>query len=201
LTQDIATGAISADSVRTAIAAIFHHSEYHRSLRGAFWQQILNWMADLTRAIVSALRRSPSLGWGIVAVLALVVGMVIARAAYVRRARRSAPRALGAVGRSTGRQDPWTMAHSEALAGRYLEAAHALYLAIIESLGRTDRVVVDSAKTVGDYSRELRRAGSGSLSLYRAFARAYEPIVWGSRDCDARSYEHLAEIAVQLAKR
>jgi hypothetical protein len=71
-------------------------------------------------------------------------------------------------------KDPWTAAHAAAMAGDYLEAAHALYFAVLQALASTDRVIIDSAKTVGDYTRELRRSSSHSLPAYRDFAKRYK---------------------------
>ena len=97
--------------------------------------------------------------------------------------------------------DPWTVAYEAARNGSYVNAAHALYAAVLQSLARSDRVLIDPAKTVGDYTRELRRISSRSLPLYRDFARLYEPVVWGSRECDGERFKQLSGIASRLAGR
>lgn len=133
-------------------------------------------------------------------VLALVL-FILSRAAYARRMERAAPQDPARVSARAGLRDPWAAAQAAALAGNYLEAAHALYFAVLQALAASDRVIVDSAKTVGDYSRELRTLSSHSLPLYHDFARAYEPIVWGSRDCDKAHFERLSGIASRLTGR
>ena len=137
-------------------------------------------------------------------VIALALGLVIViigRSVYARRMRE--PSLLGSLGERTHGElrDPWTAAQSAAATGNYLEAAHFLYYAVLQTLARSDRIVIASAKTVGDYSRELRRSSSHSLKPYRDFARLYEPIVWGSRGCDGQKFEELSRIASQLSGR
>ena len=95
--------------------------------------------------------------------------------------------------------NPWDLARSHAAAGRYIEAVHALYLALLDSIATTDRISLDPAKTVGDYRRELRSAASARLPLFSEFAVAYEPVVWGSLDCDRERYETLEAIVGRSA--
>ena len=133
-------------------------------------------------------------------VLAIVM-MVMGRVAYARRMERAAGPGTSKVLVRAGLRDPWAAAQTAALAGHYLDAAHALYFAVLQALSASDRVIIDSAKTVGDYTRELRRSSSNSLPLYRDFARVYEPIVWGSRNCDKARFEQLSGIASRLTGR
>lgn len=143
----------------------------------------------------------PLLRWVAIAAVVAVAGMIIGRVAYRRQMELAAPQNKTLGHGHTGSKDPWAAAHTAALAGNYLDAAHALYFAVLQALAGTDRVIIDSAKTVGDYTRELRRASSHSLPLYRDFAKVYEPIVWGSRDCDKARFEQLSGIASRLTGR
>jgi hypothetical protein len=143
----------------------------------------------------------PLLRWLVFALILTLAGMIVGRVAYARQMELAAPQRKARGNGRSGLKDPWASAQSAALAGNYLDAAHALYFAVLQALALTDRVIIDSAKTVGDYTRELRRSSSGSLALYRDFARVYEPIVWGSRDCDQARFEQLAGIASRLTGR
>jgi hypothetical protein len=130
----------------------------------------------------------------------LLVGTVLAGIAYRRELREPEHRGFGDRPRGAI-LDPWTEAQNAALAGNYLEAAHALYLAVLHTLAISDRLVIDSAKTVADYTRDLRGASSRSLPLYRDFARVYEPVVWGSLECDRAAFEQLSAIARRMSGR
>jgi hypothetical protein len=201
LIQTLGSRPISPDSVNRTIAAVFQQAEYRRSLRQTLIEQIFDWIGNLFKAIGASMDSHPALRYVAAALVAALVMMMMARVAYTRRMQRAAALGSSNVRSRAGLRDPWAAAHNAALAGDYLEAAHALYFAVLQALAGTDRLVVDSAKTVGDYTRELRRASSHSLPLYRDFARVYEPIVWGSRDCDKNRFDQLAGIASRLTGR
>jgi hypothetical protein len=201
LIQTLSSRAIHPDSVNRAIAAVFQQAAYRRSLRRTLAEQILDWFDSLFRAIGATMDSHPVLRYIAAAFLVALVIMIAARVAYARKMERAASHGSASVHARAGLKDPWTAAQSAALAGNYLDAAHALYFAVLQALAATDRLVVDSAKTVGDYTRELRRSSSHSLPLYRDFARVYEPVVWGSRDCDRARFEQLSGIASRLTGR
>ena len=133
-------------------------------------------------------------------VLMIVVGLMVL-IATVRYGRRwYLERRYGAVftagGRSGGvAREPWALAQSLAAAGDYTAAAHALYLALLEGLARSEQLRLHPSKTVGDYLRELRARSSSLLPTVRDFARAYELIAYGFRECDAERYARLHALA------
>jgi Domain of unknown function (DUF4129) len=79
-------------------------------------------------------------------------------------------------------------------AGRYREAALALYQALLLRLETAGAVRYDPAKTPGDYRREARRdpRAAGTLT---AFLRGFEPAVFGGRALDGEGYERLRAAA------
>ena len=192
---------ISVDSAQKAISIVFRQPEYSRSFKRTLFQEVIEWISSLFGAINSAMLAYPQLKGFFLAALVLLALLVAGRAAYARQMGMPGRRRKSGGTRSVLARDPWAHAQDEALAGRYLVAAHALYLAVLEAIAGSDRVTIDSAKTVGDYTRELRRLASDALPLYREFATAYEPIVWGSRDCDRSCYEQLSGIAARLTGR
>jgi hypothetical protein len=201
LLPNLSAQEINPDSVNRVVAAVFRQGAYRRSLRRTLAEQILDWFADLFRSVGSAMDSHPALRYIAAALILTLILMIMARVAYTRQMERAAMPARVSARQNGGLRDPWASAQNAALAGNYVEAAHALYFAVLQALAATDRLVVDSAKTVGDYTRELRRASSHSLPLYRDFARIYEPIVWGSRDCDRSRFEQLSGIASRLTGR
>jgi len=192
-----AVTAIPPDSIRETVAAVFTQRDYYRPLRRSVWQYLAGVWNDAVRAFLAAFSDVPWVKWLVIGTAAIIIATIIARMLFVRKVQRATtklPSALSPAG------DPWIAARGHAAAGRYLDAVHALYLALLESLARTDRVALNPAKTVGDYSRELRAASSRTLPLFRDFARVYEPVVWGSRDCDRKCYDTLAAIAERVVR-
>jgi hypothetical protein len=55
--------------------------------------------------------------------------------------------------------------------------------------------VLDDAKTIGDYARDLRRRAPHALPAFRAFAHTYEFAIYGVGECDALHYRQLRERA------
>ena len=104
------------------------------------------------------------------------------------------------VGGTRGRaaQDPWATAQELAAKGEFTMAAHALYLALLEGLAAREQVRLHPAKTIGDYLRELRARSSSVLPTVRDFARSYEMVAYGFRECDATRYERLQALAVSV---
>jgi hypothetical protein len=77
-----------------------------------------------------------------------------------------------------------------AAAGRFREAAVALYQALLLRLEASGVVRYDPAKTPGDYRREARRNPQAAGAL-AAFLRGFEPVVFGGRALDAAGYDRL----------
>lgn len=192
----VAAPAIPPDSVRETLAAVFAQRDYHRPLRRSVWQYLVGVWNDAMRAFFSAFREIPWVKWAVIGAALVIIATIVARVLFVRRLRRTPERTSHPSATVT---DPWIVSRAHAAAGRYVEAVHALYLALLESVALTDRLALDPAKTVGDYSRELRAASSRTLPVFREFARVYEPVVWGSRDCDRKCYDTLAAIAARVA--
>lgn len=99
-----------------------------------------------------------------------------------------------------GVADRWGEAQRLAAAGRYTEAAHALYAALLDSIARGEELRLHPSKTVGDYARDLRRRSSVLLPRFRDFARSYEVVVYGIGSCDQDRYERLYALATGMVQ-
>jgi hypothetical protein len=90
-------------------------------------------------------------------------------------------------------------ARRAAAAGRFREAAVALYQALLLRLEAAGALRYDPAKTPGDYRREARRdpRAAGALT---AFLRGFEPVVFGGRALDGDGYEQLRAVAAGAAR-
>ena len=135
---------------------------------------------------------------GIVIVLALIALVRYGHRLYLERRYGEI---LGVGGnRAAGPQDPWLTAQALAASGDFTGAAHALYLAVLEGLARREQLRLHPAKTIGDYLRELRSRSSALLPTVRDFARLYELVAYGFRECDAARYERLHALASDVIR-
>lgn len=191
-------GAVASDLIRDSVAQVFSAGVYYRPLRRSLLQYIGGIWNRIVRAFLGTFEVMPFVKWAVVGLLLALAISVTARAIVLRRTRAGKHEQTGA-GALDKLLNPWDAAKSYAAAGRHIEAVHALYLALLDSIATTDRISLDPAKTVGDYRRELRSAASARLPLFSEFALAYEPIVWGSLYCDRERYDTLEAIVRRSA--
>ncbi|MDB4912996.1 MAG: hypothetical protein JWM95_640 [Gemmatimonadetes bacterium] len=183
------------------VQAVLRDPAFHRSVRNSIADRLLIWLLDWLDRLGKAVEHLPSgrdIGLGIVALLVL---FLVARLLMVRGAERESRQATGTRRRSASQEDPWQAAELLAGAGRYEEAAHALYRGVILSLGRVDRIHLDPSRTSGDYARELRRRGSSSVAPFRAFTRRFDVAVYGHGGATAEAIEDLRQLSVPFRTR
>ena len=190
---------IPAAAARDTVAAVFRQPAYDRSLRETLWSRVLAWLAGWFGRLSDAASGSRVLYWASIALLASLVVLVVARVAYVAYARREWSEG-GARRRAAGARggDPWVLARELSQAGRFTEAAHALYAALLARLAQSERLRLHPSKTAGDYARELRARSSPAFPRFRDFARAYDVVVYGLGWCDRERYERLYALAAPL---
>jgi hypothetical protein len=192
-----AGGRWPAQAVHDTVAAIMRDAAYRRSLRESIWDRWLSWFVGVIRHFLSGVRESPSLRYALLSAGALIVVAIVARVIVGHRTRAVAE-ANAIAARRVIRGDPFAEAERAASEGRYTDAAHALYQAVIESLARGSRLRIHRSKTTGDYGRELRVAGSPAYANFRNFGRLFDRIIFGRGVCDERGYLELLELARPL---
>lgn len=193
-----AVARIPAQAVHDTVAKIVQDAAYSRAQRVSILQLLWSWLIEFFR------RLFPSLGpvaHGRSIAIVLLVGavlIVVARALYVARAGERSERVLRARGVRRTVEDHWRDAERAAAEGRYTDAAHSLYRALLQTLARDERLRLHPAKTAGDYARELRVAGSPSWRPFRDFGRRYDRIIYGDGVCDKPGYELLRSLALPI---
>jgi hypothetical protein len=189
----------SAAQVHDTVAAIMQQRGYQRSIQSSLLQRLFRRVRDLLDEWFRSLSALPHAKWIVIAAAIVVALLIIARIAYSARLR-DVERARRAVrGERTVPSDPWAEAERLAATGAYLDAAHALYRGLLESLAQRDSLRLHPSKTTGDYVRELRSRGSASHSGFRQFARRYDRVLFGDHACDATTYAALRDDALRLA--
>jgi Domain of unknown function (DUF4129) len=125
-----------------------------------------------------------------VAIVAYFIRSTLARLDEHAAAPRVRPAGDGVDARARTAGEWEEEARRAAAAGRYREAAVALYQALLLRLEAAGALRYDPAKTPGDYRRETRRAPQAAGAL-TAFLRGFEPVVFGGRALDAAGYDRL----------
>lgn len=190
----------SAPAIHDTVAAIVRARGYRRSIRSSLFDRFMDWLGRMFDTLFSRVPAVPHVREWTIALTAVVLILILARFVYAAQLRESAARAAHRHVRVTG-TDPWGDAQRAAAAGRYTDAAHALYRALLVSLARGDRLRLHSSKTAGDYARELRAAGSPSYAAFRDFGRRYDRIIYGEGECDAAGWDALLRAAEPLLVR
>jgi hypothetical protein len=186
----------STHATRDTIAAVFRQHAYDRtamqSLWDRLWQVVFDWLGRLFRTVNTSSVSRPI----VITLLVIVATLILARVAAALVTRDFAfghgAARFALFGRRT---DPWMDAQQMAAAGRYTDAAHALYAALLEGVALREELRLHPSKTVGDYARELRRRSSALVPRFRDFARLYEVVVYGLGVCDRDRYERLYALA------
>lgn len=183
-------GGIDATTIVDTVTAVFSAPEFNPT-PSIWW-----WLEDLRIPFDRTIARR---------VLIVIVGALalsaLARYGHRWYLERRYGEILGAGGPGkAGAQDPWLTAQSLAASGNFTLAAHALYLALLDGLARREQVRLHPAKTIGDYLRELRSRSSTLLPTVRDFARLYELVAYGFRECDAARYERLHALAAAVIR-
>lgn len=139
----------------------------------------------------------PRVWWALLALtLAAIVIGFLARNLPQRQARRRLTTGVSALGRDG---DAWADARRLAADNRIIEALHALFAAVVISLGRSRQLDPHPAKTAGDYARELATRRSAHASGFTEFVRRYERAVYGSTDVDRSVFDALESSARSAA--
>lgn len=184
-----------ARAVHDSVQAVLRDPAFRRSLRRSIADRLLIWIAELFERLGRLARELPSMRSVVFALLALAVVFIVVRAVMSAAAERDGVRQAAGRRHGGATDDPWHDADLLAAAGRFEDAAHALYRGVLSSVARAERLRLDPSKTSGDYARELRRRGSAALAPFRAFTRRFDVAVYGHGGCDARSVGELRLLA------
>jgi hypothetical protein len=183
-----------APAIHDSVRAVLRDPVYRRSLRRSFADSVMVWLQEWLERLARHARDLPSLRTVALVLVAMLVLFVVVRTLLSVRddegQRRSRRRSASSA------DDPWTVADSLLQAGRYEEAAHAIYRGVILTIGRAERIRVDPSRTSGDYARELRRRGSGSVPAFRAFTRRFDAAVFGHEGCTRESLDELMRLSL-----
>jgi Domain of unknown function (DUF4129) len=188
-------------AVQDTIAAVFRQRGYDRSLSQTLWDRVLEFLWEMVRRALNAFNQSPIAGRIITILVAVAILLILLRTIIAVAAGDITFGGVDGIRTGAGgAADRWGEAQRLAAAGRYTEAAHALYAALLDSIARGEELRLHPSKTVGDYARDLRRRSSVLLPPFRDFARSYEVVVYGIGSCDQDRYERLYALATGMVQ-
>lgn len=186
---------IPAGTIRDTLTVIVRERGYQQNVPATLLSRGWQWLSRLLDELFTNAVASRGTYLIVLGVMGLLIGVAVARAIVVARART-----LAAQRRATEATAAEQLAEARGLAaqGAYVDAAHRLYAAIVTRLVETRQVRRHPSKTVGDYGRDLRASGDGLTPAYQAFARTYEVVAYGDGLCDAARYQRLEQLAAPL---
>jgi hypothetical protein len=187
--------------VHDTVRNVLSDPAFRRSVRRTLLDRIFTWLFEWWNRLTQAVRHMPSLRTLGLALVAIVVLFLVVRLIFSAKAERAEASARRHQRDATLHEDPWAVAEALRNEGRYEEAAHALYRGVLNTIARTERVRLDPARTAGDYARELRRKGSGSTAMFRAFTRRFESAVYGHERCTRDVLEELVALSTPFRPR
>jgi hypothetical protein len=177
------------------VRAVVRDPAFRQSLRRSFADRIMIWLAEWFERLMRHAQNLPSLRTAALVLAGLIVLFVLTRAVIGARESAEQGRRLTRRGGATSGDDPWRTADTLIEAGRYEEAAHALYRAVILAIGRAERLRLDPSRTSGDYARDLRRRGASSYTPFREFTRRFDTAVYGHEGCTAETLAELRRLS------
>jgi hypothetical protein len=190
-----------ADAVHDTVDAVVRAAAFRRSLQSSLAERLVRWFGEWLRRVFHVLDGMASARAIALGLAAALVVVVVARLVLAARARDQDAFALSRASQARSGEDPWRAADRLAAEGRFEEAAHALYRAVLAGLAQTERLRLDPSKTSGDYARELRARGAASYAPFRAFAHRFDVAVYGHGRCDAGLIDDLGRLARPFAPR
>src|SRR5262245_36937163 len=169
--QEDSSSLPDAPSVTSALERVFARPEFQTATR-SFWAELVASVRENIGKALAGIASALAQGLSVPGVPQIILAVLIASLAFVVFRMVMSVIALRTPGASARREKAGPAARATSLAaephlraavehasaGRFVEAAHALYLGVVLWLDATGSARYEESKTGGDYAREL--AGS-----------------------------------------
>jgi hypothetical protein len=173
---------------------------------GELWSALREWLSGMLPGFQLGEGELRVLSWLVIAVLVIVAVVVLVHLAEASAGSWRSREWVSEAGSGKREEAPTSAegweeaARRAAAAGRWREAALALYQGLLRRLEARGTLRYDAAKTPGDYRRELR-TDPALAGTFEAFLRRFEPVAFGARPLDASGYDRLQALAAQAGAR
>jgi uncharacterized protein DUF4129 len=194
-------GPWTAKQIHDSVAKIAEQPIYAGTRRASLLGRLFHFLWDKLGDLLDLVRDTVDPRILLFAGIGVVVIVVVARIVVAQRITDAQGRHRSRHGtRLDGRTDYWSLARDEAAAGRYAEACHLVYAALIDALSRDGLVTYHKSKTSGDYARDLRRSAPSSYGEFRSFARQFDRVIFRESTVGESDYEQLRAYAARAAR-
>ena len=194
-------GPWTAREVHDTVARIAAEPAYGSSTRQSLLGRFLRYVWARLEAFISFFEGSVNARVALIGAMLVVAAIIAARVIVARRlTEERRHRGLGIRANRGQNVDYWLIARDEAAHGRYADACHAVYAAVLDTFAREGIVTFHPSKTSGDYGRELRRAGGEIVTDFRSFTRHFDRVIFGELSVSADDYARLRALAERAAR-
>ncbi len=150
------------------------------------------WLLDQLGTLFEVIAGTPAARAITLFVTALLVAALAARILLAARFEARPRRVIAGSADRNGRHVPTLdEARDLARAGRYADAMHVLYGAILDALAQRRLIRLHASKTSGDFARELRARTHPADDPFRVFVRRFDRLFYGHNACDAPAFDAL----------
>lgn len=194
------------------LRAILARPEFNRQAAPdpwqAFWAALweillafLAWFLSPVRQVIQGQRTWVDLAILIVATAVIVAGVwYLVRTVRTHMVREGVVSAREAAQRRERSDRLWREAHELAAAGKFADAARALYLSALYALEERNVLAVQEALTNREHAARAARQRPGTGAAFTAVVQHYDRLRYGNYPVNAHSFAEL-EALVQDARR
>lgn len=181
-----------AAAIHDTVSAIVQQAVYGQRLGRSLAERLWAWFWDQLGALFNAVAGTPAARAVTLFVCGLIVAAILLRVVLAARSERYVRRAIGTSGdRASGYLPTLDDARKLARDGRYVDAMHVLYAALLDALVQRRLIRFHASKTSGDFTRELSARGHPVQDAFRAFVRRFDRLLYGYDVCDAAAFDAL----------
>jgi preprotein translocase subunit Sec61beta len=185
----------TSSQIHDTVAAIARLPVFARSARESLVGRFIRYVIAQVREFFDRYHGSTSARYIVIAAIALILLVVIARIVTARGLDAEIRRRARTYRRGSIHEDFWMAAQRAAATGDHVAACHLLYAAVLDRTAIQEGLALHPSKTSGDYWRELRRRGSPAQAEFRLFARRFDRAMYGSTTPSAEDFNELSGLA------
>ncbi len=184
--------------VQDTINRIVSRPEYQRDFSESLLQRIVRTIARFIWDLLSMVANAAGTRTIVYVAVGLLLLLLVARLVLDMRAEIDGTSVTRSRRSGVRTSDPLGEAERLAQAGAFTDAAHALFVALLGTLGARGELRLHASKTAGDYARELRRRNAPSSPRFQSFRVRYDRAVYGAGVVSGDEYRALLEDARPL---
>jgi hypothetical protein len=187
-------------AIRERAAELLSRPPYREDegLLDQLWGTLRDWLAEGVSRVLALLSGDTTMGWAVVVMGLVVLGVVgwrATRGLALDRAVEEAPLGDGG-GRSSAE---WAARADEAARrGHYDEAVRARYLALVTGLAEQGTIEEVPGRTVGELERELEVAAPTLAAPVARAGAIFAEVFYGRQPATAAEADRVTELAARV---